>query len=309
MAVPIIAGEVVIGVLDVQANVLDNFTADDAQIITTLARQLSVALSNAELYEEQLETAERLREVDRLKSEFLASMSHELRTPLNSIIGYAEVMLDGLDGPLNEEMEEDIAAIHGSGKLLLNLINDILDLAKIEAGQMELELESVNLIEFMEEMIRSSNILVKDKPVEMRLELDEVSKNEIPEEIQADPIRIRQIVNNLLSNAAKFTEDGTITISLVVENGSIHTAITDTGVGMNPEQLDLIFERFRQVDQSSTRRHQGTGLGLDITRRLVHMHGGEIWVSSETGKGSCFTFSLPIHREGMEQAQESVSEA
>lgn len=309
MALPIIAGDMVIGVLDVQADTLDYFTADDAQILTTLARQLSVALSNAELYEEQLETAERLREVDRLKSEFLASMSHELRTPLNSIIGYAEVMLDGLDGPLNEEMEEDISAIHGSGKLLLNLINDILDLAKIEAGQMELEYEPVNPVEFMQEMIRSSVILVKDKPVDMLVSIDDTMKGAIPEEIQADPIRLRQIVNNLLSNAAKFTEEGSITINLEVENGHLITAVTDTGVGMNPEQLDLIFERFRQVDQSSTRRHQGTGLGLDITRRLVHMHGGQIWVESEPSKGSRFIFSLPIQREGLETAQHSVTEA
>lgn len=310
MAIPIIAGEFVIGVLDVQADKTDNFDDADAQIITTLARQLSVALSNAELYQEQLETAERLREVDRLKSEFLASMSHELRTPLNSIIGYAEVMLDGLDGPLNEEMEEDIAAIHGSGKLLLNLINDILDLAKIEAGQMELEFEPVNLVEFMQEMVRSSGILVKDKSVDLFLEVDEASRDAIPEEIQADPIRLRQIVNNLLSNAAKFTDNGSITIGLAVENGNIRTSVTDTGIGMKQEQLDLIFERFRQVDQSSTRRHQGTGLGLDITRRLVHMHGGEIHVDSEPDKGSCFSFTIPLSREVDEkQVEEKMTEA
>ena len=298
MSVPIAVGGQLLGILDVQSNKRNNFNDEDVQIMSTLARQVGIALLNARLYQEQLETAERLREVDKLKSEFLASMSHELRTPLNSIIGYAEVILDGLDGPLNEELEEDVGAIHGSGRLLLNLINDILDLAKIEAGQMELEYTDVDLREFLPRIIDGSRILVKDKPVELKISLEDT----VPEHIEADPVRLQQIGNNLISNAAKFTEEGSITISSRADNGTIKIAVTDTGMGIAQEKLDVIFERFRQADQSSTRRAGGTGLGLDITRRLVRMHGGEIHVESKLGEGSTFSFTIPVSRpEGFEE--------
>lgn len=290
MSVPIIVGDELIGVLDVQSEQTERFTDEDVQIFNTLSRQIGIALLNARLYQEQLETAEQLREVDKLKSEFLASMSHELRTPLNSIIGYAEVILDGLDGPLNEELEEDVGAIHGSGKLLLNLINDILDLAKIEAGQMELEYAEVNVKEFMTRILDSSRILVKDKPVDLRLSV----ADGVPDKIHADPVRLQQIVNNLISNAAKFTEQGSITLNTTAENGDVRVSVTDTGTGIDQDKLEVIFERFRQADQSSTRRAGGTGLGLDITRRLVHMHGGEIQVQSKPGEGSTFSFTLPL---------------
>ncbi len=291
-AVPLIVGTEVLGVLDVQHDVPEFFDGNQVGTLQIVANQLAIALSNAQLYQEQLETAERLREVDVLKSEFLASMSHELRTPLNSIIGYAEVILDGLDGPLNEDMEEDVSAIHSSGKLLLNLINDILDLAKIEAGQMELEYETINLNEFLGRMVETSQILVKTKPVDLLLDFDD--QVQMPDTIYADPIRLQQIINNLISNAAKFTEKGSITLRSTLQNGSVVIAVQDTGMGIAEEQVNLIFERFRQADQSSTRRAGGTGLGLDITRRLVHMHGGEIWVQSELGHGSEFAFTLPL---------------
>ena len=290
MSVPIIVGDDLIGILDVQANIANRYSEDDVQIFETLSRQIGIALLNARLYQEQLETAEQLREVDKLKSEFLASMSHELRTPLNSIIGYAEVILDGLDGPLNEDLEEDVGAIHGSGKLLLNLINDILDLAKIEAGQMELEYSEVDVKDFMQRMIDGSRILVKDKPVDLILNV----QDDVPEIIHVDPVRLQQIVNNLISNAAKFTEEGSITLNTMADNGNIVVEVVDTGIGISDDQLELIFERFRQADQSSTRRAGGTGLGLDITRSLVLMHGGDISVVSTLGEGSKFTFTLPV---------------
>lgn len=292
MAVPIIAGNELIGVLDVQDDVVNRFKEQDVQIQMTLARQIGIALSNARLYQEQLKTAERLREVDRLKSEFLASMSHELRTPLNSIIGYAEVLLDGIDGELNDEMREDVNAIHSSGKLLLTLINDILDLAKIEAGQMELEYNEIDLDEFVNRAINSAQILLKDRPIELKGYVDE----NCPPTIYADEVRLQQIVNNLLSNAAKFTEEGSITLKVETYSEGVHFSVTDTGIGIAPDKLDVIFERFRQADQSSTRRAGGTGLGLDITRSLVHMHGGEITVTSELGKGSTFSFTIPYER-------------
>ncbi|MBI5928060.1 MAG: GAF domain-containing protein [Chloroflexi bacterium] len=294
IAVPVFAGDRLLGVLDVQHNTPGFFDAGQVRTLLVVASQLAVALSNAELYAEQLRTTEQLRELDRLKNEFLASMSHELRTPLNSIIGYAEVILDGLDGPLNEEMEEDVHSIHQSGKLLLSLINDILDLAKIEAGQMELEYEPVDISAFLAKAVESSNILVKDKHVEMRSEVS----NEVRDldHFEADPIRLQQIVNNLLSNAAKFTEQGSITAKARIDNGSLVISIVDTGMGIAQDKLDIIFERFRQADQSSTRRAGGTGLGLAITRQLIQMHGGDIWVESEIGKGTSFSFSIPLER-------------
>jgi len=207
MAVPLIAGDTLIGVMDVQSERVGRFSDEDVAIHSTLAAQIAVSVQNARLYAEQVDVADQLREVDRLKTEFLASMSHELRTPLNSIIGYAEVLLDGIDGSLTGEMEEDVAAIHESGRHLLNLVNDILDLAKIEAGQMDLALERVRLHDLVEEVAATSHVLLKGKPVELIVDVPE----DLPD-VQADLLRLRQIVSNLLANAAKFTDEGTITL-------------------------------------------------------------------------------------------------
>jgi len=290
MAVPLIVGETPIGVLDVQSSFAGRFTGEDVQVMTTLAAQVAIAVHNARLFAEQVYVAEQLREVDRLKSEFLASMSHELRTPLNSIIGYAEVLLDGIDGELTEDMNEDVTAIHGSGKHLLNLINDILDLAKIEAGQMDLVTEDVDLREFLQEMMNTSRVLMGDKSVDLVVDVPE----SLPK-VHVDSLRLRQIVNNLLTNAIKFTEEGSITVHAEQDEdpAMIRVSVIDTGVGITPDNLPLVFERFRQVDQSHTRRVGGTGLGLSITRQLIQMHGGDITVESEYGHGSTFTFTIP----------------
>ncbi len=290
MALPMIVGDELIGVLDVQAEYTNRFTDEDVRVQSTLASQVAVAVQNARLYAEQVQTAEQLREVDRLKSEFLASMSHELRTPLNSIIGYAEVILDGIDGPISEDMEEDVSAIYSSGKLLLSLINDILDLAKIESNQLELDLGPLELGPFLSEIVESSRILVKDKQVDLVLEFDPQLDT-----IVADRIRLQQIMNNLISNAVKFTEQGQISVCASRQDGITLFKVVDTGMGIPADKLDLIFERFRQADQSSTRRAGGTGLGLAITRQLIEMHGGKIWVESQIGRGSTFAFTVPVN--------------
>ncbi len=293
LAVPMIAGDTLIGVLDVQSEQPGRFTDEDVLIHTTLASQVAVAVQNARLYAEQVNVADRLREVDRLKSEFLASMSHELRTPLNSIIGYAEILLDGIDGELTDEMHEDVAAIYDSGRHLLNLINDVLDLAKIEAGQMDLKRERIRLRELIErEVVAPARVLIKDKPVDLFIDIP----SDLPE-VTADPVRLCQILNNLLGNAAKFTEEGSIILQAAVYDHDpryVLVACADTGIGIPPDKLPVIFERFRQVDQSYTRRVGGTGLGLAITRELVEMHGGQLWVESQPGVGSTFYFTLPI---------------
>ncbi|MBI1256791.1 MAG: GAF domain-containing protein [Chloroflexi bacterium] len=244
--------------------------------------------------EEQAEreriTAERLREVDRLKSQFLANMSHELRTPLNSIIGYSEILLDGDDGELTPDADEDVNSIYSSGQHLLAIINDILDLAKIEAGQMNVERRGVVLDESINKVLDSAAVLVKQKAVKLVKQAD----SEIPA-VYADDLRLRQIIMNLVSNAVKFTDKGSVTVSYgCYDDQNVYIKVTDTGMGMAEGDLGAIFEQFRQVDGSSTRRAGGTGLGLTITRHLVHLHDGEIFVESEVGKGSSFWFTLPM---------------
>jgi signal transduction histidine kinase len=202
------------------------------------------------------------------------------------------VLLDGIDGDLTVDMNEDVSAIHGSGKHLLNLINDILDLAKIEAGQMDLVMENFALKPLAEDMVSTQRVLLKDRDVELVLDIPD----ELPQ-VYADPLRIRQVFSNLLANAAKFTEQGSITVQARYyepDPSMIQISVIDSGIGMRSDQLQVIFDRFRQVDQSHTRRAGGTGLGLSITRQLVELHGGLIEVESELGVGSVFRFTLPI---------------
>lgn len=289
MALPMVVGSELLGVLDLQSEEPNRFTQDDIRIQTTLSDQVAVAIRNAQAFERERKTVERLREVDRLKQEFLANMSHELRTPLNSIIGYSEVLLDGVDGDLNDDAMEDVEAIHTSGKHLLSIINEILDLAKIDAGQMRLAMQDKDLTEILKHIVTSSAVLVKDKPVTVGLE----EMNPI-EMAYIDPVRLNQIMLNLVGNAIKFTEEGTVTVRYgMFDPDTIRVEVVDSGIGMNDEQLGLIFERFRQVDGSSTRRAGGTGLGLTITKQLVEMHGGQIGVESQEGVGSTFYFHLP----------------
>lgn len=258
-------------------------------VYQSLGESTGVSLLGATLFDETQRTAERLRELDRLKSEFLANMSHELRTPLNSIIGYAEIMLMGINGPLNEENQEDLQAIRNSGQHLLHLINDILDLAKIEAGRMVLDIEQVSLDGLLDEVRVSQTGLLLKKPIELHVEVEQ----DIPL-IDADRIRLTQVLTNLVANAIKFTEQGNVWVRANHNEGWVSIAIQDTGIGIAPEDLVKIFEEFRQVDGSSTRRAEGTGLGLAITRHLVQMHGGLIDVQSEAGQGSTFTVHLPV---------------
>jgi PAS domain S-box-containing protein len=299
VAVPLVAGENVLGVLDVQDNQADRFTQSDIDVLVTMAGQIATALQNASYFEEVQRTAERLREVDRLKSEFLASMSHELRTPLNSIIGYTEIMLMGLDSDLDPEMLEDVQAIYDNGQHLLRIINDVLDLAKIEAGRLELNTEQVP-VEVLIDAASSSvtGLLVnKEKPVEFNVEIED----DLPT-IQGDQVRLNQVINNLASNAVKFTDEGHITMRAFRDDGWICLEVEDTGIGIAEEDLTKIFERFQQVDGSNARKQEGTGLGLAITRHLVQMHGGTIKVKSKLGKGATFTVRLPVVENGIEEA-------
>ncbi len=231
-----------------------------------------------------------LEKANRLKSEFLATMSHELRTPLNSIIGFAEVLKDEVVGTLSAEQKEYLSDIHGSGQHLLNMINSILDLSKIEAGKLELHYEEFPVKEAINEVLNTIIGFSNKKGIRINTHIHE----DVPS-ITVDKVKFKQIMFNLLSNAVKFTpENGRVTINASLMNQHVQIAVSDTGIGIKSEDMDKIFEAFRQLDASYARHYEGTGLGLTLTKRLIELHGGKIWVISEFGKGSTFTFTLPI---------------
>ena len=292
MAVPMIVGEKVIGVFDVQSKKSGNFTEDDAKIYTTLAVQVAIALQNARLYVEQSATVTQLRELDRLKSSFLANMSHELRTPLNSILGFSDVMLEELDGPLTENMANDLGLIQKNGRHLLHLINDVLDMAKIESGRMNLLPEKFRVHEIIEEVTSITSTLASEKNIALFIENE--SDQEV--EITADRTRLRQVMINVVNNAIKFTEKGKISIRVADQDENILITVRDTGIGIPVDKLEAVFQEFTQVDTSSTRKAGGTGLGLPISRRLVEMHGGRLWAESTgiDGEGTTFFVVLPV---------------
>jgi signal transduction histidine kinase/CheY-like chemotaxis protein/nitrate/nitrite-specific signal transduction histidine kinase len=296
VVVPMMVGDEVVGVLLVESSKLHAFGEDDVRLLQTLSGGLSAIVQNARLLEEIREANDLLRELDKMKSQFLANMSHELRTPLNSIIGFSRVILKGIDGPLTELQEQDLNTIYSSGQHLLGLINDVLDMSKIEAGKLDLAREDINLYEVFDGVMSTSFALVKDKPVKLVKDVPP----DLPT-VTADPMRIRQVLLNLLSNAAKFTNEGSITLQAVEveetedEIGYMQVNVIDTGIGISEEDIEKLFEAFSQVDASTTRAVGGTGLGLSITRSLVEMHGGRVWVESEVGAGSTFSFTIPLH--------------
>ncbi|MFW6063319.1 MAG: GAF domain-containing protein [Chloroflexota bacterium] len=305
LAVPMISGNRLLGVLDVQSSTPNNFTQDDVRIQSALANQVATALQNATLYQEQLETAEKLREFDRLKSEFLASMSHELRTPLNSIIGFADVLLEGIDGDLNPRMEEDVVLIRNSGQHLRELIGDILDMSKIEAGMMDLRYEEIDVSELGHEIeaFARTQLRTYEKDLEFEVHIGpEVGT------VRADRTRFKQVLYNLISNAIKFTTEGNVTLSLRLKDDELLVQVSDTGIGIKEENIPIVFEQFRQVDGSLTRKAGGTGLGLPISKSLVELHGGEIWVQSEEGEGTTFAFTIPAESAAVDDETDAEKE-
>ena len=251
--------------------------------------QLSVSVRDVQ--QQRLEAAGRaLEAASRHKSEFLANMSHELRTPLNAVIGFSEVLQARMFGPLNDKQTEYVDDILHSGRHLLSLINDILDLAKIEAGRTELEPSTFDLNEAIDNAMQ----LIKERAVRRGLRLE---CNVVPDlgTIHADERKVKQVLINLLSNAVKFTrEGGTITITATRGPAEVTLAVQDTGIGIAAEDQELIFEEFRQVGTDYTRKQEGTGLGLALARRFVELHGGRLWVESVLGRGSTFSFTLPL---------------
>jgi signal transduction histidine kinase/HAMP domain-containing protein len=264
-------------------------TDTEARALRTIARLVSVAKENADLVNELKDNNLQLERANRLKSEFLASVSHELRTPMNAIIGYTKLMLDGLDGDLTEQQTADLERVVQAADNLLGLINGLLDLAKIEAGKMELNAEEVDIPLVIDDVIELMRAGADSKSLSLRAEV----ASTLPT-AWADRARIRQVLVNLVANAVKFTEHGGVTVRATIVDGWITIAVVDTGVGIPPEAQTYIFDEFRQVDASTTRRYGGTGLGLAISKRLIALHGGRIWVESTIGVGSTFLFTLPV---------------
>jgi signal transduction histidine kinase/HAMP domain-containing protein len=296
--VPLSARGRTIGLLSAYFREQRDITDTQARALRTIARLISVANENADLVGELRVNNLQLERANRLKSEFLASVSHELRTPMNAIIGYTKLMLDGLDGELTAQQSTDLFRVAQAADNLLGLINGLLDLAKIEAGKMELNVEEVNIDEVTDEALE----LVRPHADEKGLQVRSAIQSSLPN-VWADRARVRQVLANMLANAVKFTERGAVTVSATAAEGWVTVSVADTGVGITPEAQAYVFDEFRQADSSTTRRYGGTGLGLAISKRLITLHGGRIWVDSEVGKGSTFHFTLPIRvRAGSEAA-------
>ena len=289
LAVPLLSEQKIMGALTIYRRETGTFAPAVVNLLQTFATQSVLAIQNARLFREIEDKSRQIEAANRHKSEFLANMSHELRTPLNAIIGFSEVLQERLFGELNEKQAEYTEDILTSGQHLLSLINEILDLSKVEAGRMELELSSFDL----PLAIENARTFVRERAVKHGITLD-INVDERLGEYVGDERKIKQILLNLLSNAVKFTPEGG-RISIIAnktENGA-EISVSDTGIGIPPAEQPTIFEEFRQVGGDYAHKKEGTGLGLTLAKKFVELHGGKIWLESEVGKGSRFNFTLP----------------
>ena len=292
LAVPLLREGRILGALVVRRRTTGDFSTEIIELLETFASQSALAIQNARLYQELAQKTSELEIASRHKSEFLASMSHELRTPLTAVIGFSEVLLDRLFGELNEKQERYLEDIRRSGRHLLELLNDILDLSKVEAGKMELELADTSLTAALEQGVAMVRTRASNQGLSLTVDVE-------PDlvDVVADPLRLKQVLLNLLSNAVKFTPPGgRVRVRARRLANEVHVTVEDTGIGISEEDQKRIFESFEQGRGGLSRTAEGTGLGLTLSKRIVELHGGRLWVESRLGEGSAFTFTLPPTR-------------
>ncbi|HEY1370140.1 MAG TPA: response regulator [Gaiellaceae bacterium] len=292
LGVPMMREGEPIGVITLWRIHVDPFTDEQVELVSTFAAQGALAIGDVQLLRELDDKNRELEVASRHKSEFLAHMSHELRTPLNAVIGFSEVLLERMFGDLNERQEEYLNDILSSGRHLLALINDVLDVAKVEAGRIDLEIESVAL----DTLLENALMLVREQAAQRGLTVTLDVEPDLPY-VAADERRTKQVVANLLSNAVKFTpEGGRVDVSARALGGEVHVSVADTGIGIAPADQEAIFDAFQQISSRTAPPQEGTGLGLTLSRQLVELHGGTLSIESEVGVGSTFTFTLPVSR-------------
>jgi signal transduction histidine kinase len=292
LALPLLREDRLIGGLVVRRKAAGEFPAPVVDLLQTFAAQSVLAIHNARLFREIEEKGRELASATKHKSEFLANMSHELRTPLNAILGYTELILDNIYGDVSEKIRDVLERLAHNGRHLLGLINDVLDLSKIEAGQLILSLNEYSMGEVVQTVFTSVEALAVEKKLELKaVVLPDLATG------RGDEQRIAQVLLNLLGNAIKFTDKGEVRVEVTASNETFLVSVSDTGPGLSEADQKRIFEEFRQVDGSSTREKGGSGLGLSIAKKIVEMHGGRIWVESIPGEGSIFRFTLPVRVE------------
>jgi signal transduction histidine kinase len=292
LVMPLLRPDRIVGALVVRRKQPGEFAKNIVDLLDTFAVQSVVAIQNARLFREIEEKGRELAEASKHKSQFLANMSHELRTPLNAILGYTELILDSIYGDVPEKARAVLERLQANGRHLLGLINDVLDLSKIEAGQLTLSLDDYSLSDVVHGVVSAVEPLAAEKQLAFKAEV----APDLPTG-RGDGRRLSQVLLNLVGNAIKFTDKGEVAIRAAAANGAFTVAVCDTGPGIAVADQAKIFEEFQQADSSITRKKGGTGLGLSIAKRIIEMHGGRIWVESEPGKGSTFYFSLPVRVE------------
>jgi signal transduction histidine kinase/HAMP domain-containing protein len=292
LAVPLFREERIIGAFMVRRSQPGSFDQAVTELMQSFASQSALAIQNARLFQEIEEKSRQLEVASQHKSQFLANMSHELRTPLNAVLGYAELMQDGLYGDLAPETKEVLVRIQANGNHLLGLINDVLDLSKIEAGQLALSIDDYSVANVVQTVVSATESLAAAKNLPLKVNMSD----DLPIG-QGDERRITQVLLNLVGNAIKFTDAGEVRIAVTKVNGVFAVTIADTGPGIPDAERGRIFQEFHQVDSSVTKKKGGTGLGLAIAKRIVELHGGRLWVESELGRGSTFHLELPIRAE------------